>query len=91
MSDNIYLTFVIYTEKETIFRLLDVEKNTGIKLTESMAMYPASSISGYYFAHPDIKYFGSGKITSEQVEYLARRKGVSVKWLNKWLQQITVE
>ena len=75
-----------HTEKQSIFALLDVESNTGISLTESMAMYPASSICGYYFAHPEVKYFGCGKINDEQLADLARRKDVSKEWLLKWLQ-----
>ena len=56
-----------HTEKETLWRLLDVEKNTGIKLTENFAMWPGSSVSGLYFAHPDARYFNVGKIGADQV------------------------
>ncbi len=74
-----------HTEKKTLFDLLEVEKNTGITLTESFAMYPASSVSGLYFAHPEAKYFGLGKIEKDQVEQYAQRKGMSVEAIEKWL------
>jgi len=74
-----------HTEKPLIWNLLDVEKNTGIKLTESNAMYPASSVSGFYFAHPNVRYFGVGKIQKDQVEKLAEAKGITVKELERWL------
>ncbi|MDH5475030.1 MAG: methionine synthase [Cyclobacteriaceae bacterium] len=74
-----------HTEKQTIFDLLEVEKNTGITLTESFAMYPASSVSGFYFGHPESKYFGLGKIGKDQVEDYALRKGTPVENIEKWL------
>ena len=74
-----------HLEKHTIWQLLDVEKNTGIVLTESLAMHPAASVSGYYFAHPDSKYFGLGKITPEQVSDYAERKNISLTEASKWL------
>ncbi len=74
-----------HTEKHTIFDLLSVEQNTGITLTESFAMDPPASISGYYFAHPEAKYFGVGKITRDQVADYARRKGVDLAVMEKWL------
>ena len=77
-----------HTEKITLFELLDAEKNTGIKLTESLAMYPASSVSGLYFAHPKSKYFGLGKIGKDQVENYAKRKGICIKEAEKWLSPI---
>jgi 5-methyltetrahydrofolate--homocysteine methyltransferase len=64
-----------HTEKETLFKLLDATRHTGIKLTESFAMYPAASVSGLYFAHPRSQYFVLGRIDKEQVEDYARRKG----------------
>jgi len=75
-----------HTEKQTLFDLLDVEKNTGIELTESFAMYPASSVSGFYFAHPEARYFGVGKIGKDQVEAYAKRKGIKVEEAEKWLK-----
>jgi len=74
-----------HSEKEILFSLLDITKNTSIELTESMAMIPASSVSGYYFAHPDAAYFGVGKIAKDQVQDYARRKGMSVNVAEKWL------
>jgi 5-methyltetrahydrofolate--homocysteine methyltransferase len=74
-----------HLEKPTIFELLDVENQIGVKLTESMAMWPASSVSGYYFAHPESKYFGLGKIKEDQVIDYAKRRGVSTEVATKWL------
>jgi len=80
-----------HTEKRLLWDLLEVEKNTGIKLTESCAMWPAASVSGIYFSHPQSKYFAVGKIGSDQIEDYAERKGISVeeteKWLGPWLNQ----
>ncbi len=77
-----------HTEKPIIFSLLDVEKNAGIKLTESMAMYPAASVSGLYFSHPEAKYISVGKIEKDQVFDYHRRKGISVEEIEKWLSPI---
>lgn len=74
-----------HTEKRTLFTLLNAEENTGIHLTESFAMYPAAAVSGWYFAHPQSKYFPVGKIDKDQVHDYARRKGVSVEEMEKWL------
>jgi 5-methyltetrahydrofolate--homocysteine methyltransferase len=74
-----------HLEKETIWQLLDVEKHTGITLTESLAMYPASSVSGYYFAHPESRYFGLGKIERDQVEEYAQRRGLDQATIERWL------
>ena len=74
-----------HTQKEVIFRILNAQKHTNISLTESLAMYPAASVSGWYFAHPESKYFGLGKINMDQVEHYALRKGVTVKEAQKWL------
>ena len=74
-----------HTEKGTLFRLLDAEARTGVRLTESFAMTPASSVSGWYFSHPQARYFGLGRIERDQVEDYARRKGESVAWVEKWL------
>jgi 5-methyltetrahydrofolate--homocysteine methyltransferase len=68
-----------HSEKETIFSLLDIEKKVGISLTSSYAMYPTSSVSGFYFGNPDSKYFGLGKIGADQVESYADRKGVTLR------------
>ncbi len=74
-----------HTEKQLLFDLLEVEKNTGISLTESYAMYPTAAVSGFYFSHPDSKYFGLGKIEKDQVEDYAVRKNMSVEEMEKWL------
>lgn len=74
-----------HLEKPTIWKLLNVEQEIGVKLTESMAMWPASSVSGYYFAHPDSKYFGLGKIKEDQIIDYAKRRGISTEAANKWL------
>ncbi len=74
-----------HTEKAKLFKLLDGEKNTGVKLTENFAMWPASSVSGFYFAHPESKYFAVGKINKDQIEDYARRKGMPVKEVERWL------
>ena len=77
-----------HTEKYTLFNLLDAEKNTGISLTESLAMYPASSVCGWYFAHPQSQYFGLGKIGQDQVADYAIRKNKSLEYITKWLQPV---
>jgi 5-methyltetrahydrofolate--homocysteine methyltransferase len=74
-----------HTEKTTLFRLLDAEKQIGLELTDSLAMYPTAAVSGLYFAHPKSQYFGLGKITKEQVEDYARRKGMSIEDAERWL------
>ncbi|ATJ82805.1 methionine synthase [Halomonas beimenensis] len=77
-----------HTEKATLFRLLDAEANAGLELTESFAMWPAAAVSGWYFAHPRSKYFSTGKITRDQVEALAERKGMSLEELERWLMPV---
>ena len=74
-----------HLEKPTIWDILNVEENIGVKLTESMAMWPASSVSGYYFAHPESKYFGLGKIKSDQVADYAKRRNITIEKATKWL------
>ncbi len=74
-----------HSEKATLFRLLDAERNAGVKLTESFAMYPAASVSGYYFSHPQSQYFVVGRVSKEQVGDYARRKGVSLAQAERWL------
>jgi 5-methyltetrahydrofolate--homocysteine methyltransferase len=73
-----------HTEKKLLFELLEGDK-VGIKLTESYAMYPAAAVSGFYFSHPDSKYFGLGKIEKDQVLDYSKRKGMSVEEIEKWL------
>lgn len=77
-----------HTEKITIWKVLEVEKNTAIALTESLAMFPTAAVSGLYFAHPDAHYFGVGKIQKDQVVDYAKRKGMSVEQVEKWLGPI---
>ena len=74
-----------HLEKPTIFKLLNVEQEIGVTLTESMAMWPTSSVSGYYFANPESKYFGLGKIKQDQVIDYAKRRGISTEKASKWL------
>jgi 5-methyltetrahydrofolate--homocysteine methyltransferase len=74
-----------HLEKPTIWKLLNVEQEIGVKLTESMAMWPASSVSGYYFANPESKYFGLGKIKEDQVIDYAKRRGIATEMAKKWL------
>ncbi len=74
-----------HTEKEKLFKLLNVSQHTGIELTESFAMSPASAVSGWYFAHPESQYFNVGKITDEQLKSYARRKGMTEELAERWL------
>ncbi len=74
-----------HSEKRQLFDMMQVEDNTGITLTEHFSMYPNASVSGLYFAHPEAMYFGVGKIGRDQVEDLAKRKGVSVEEVEKWI------
>ena len=74
-----------HTEKATLWQLLDVEKSTGISLTDSFAMYPTASVSGLYFSHPESKYFAVGKISNDQVADYAKRRGTDLAITKKWL------
>jgi 5-methyltetrahydrofolate--homocysteine methyltransferase len=80
-----------HLEKETIWDLLKVEKNIGVTLTESLAMWPAAAVSGYYFANKEAKYFGLGKITDDQVTDYSTRKGITKEKARKWLHPILAE
>jgi 5-methyltetrahydrofolate--homocysteine methyltransferase len=80
-----------HLEKETIWELLDVEKLIGVTLTESMAMWPAAAVSGYYFGNPEAKYFGLGKITDDQVTDYSVRKGITKEKAKKWLHPTLAE
>ena len=75
-----------HLEKETIWELLQVKERINVELTESLAMWPAASVSGYYFAHPEASYFGLGKITKEQVQDYATRKNITIEKATQWLQ-----
>ncbi len=80
-----------HLEKETIWKLLKVKESIGVELTESLAMWPAASVSGYYFAHPEARYFGLGKIGQDQLKDYANRKGISIEMAQKWLAPNLVE
>ena len=77
-----------HTEKRTLFALLDAENAAGVKLTESFAMWPGSSVSGFYFAHPEAHYFGVAKVERDQVEDYAARKGMDIREVERWLAPI---
>ena len=77
-----------HTEKATLFRLLNAGENAGMALTESYAMTPPASVSGLYFGHPGSHYFGVGKIDRDQVEDYARRKGMTLVEVERWLAPI---
>jgi 5-methyltetrahydrofolate--homocysteine methyltransferase len=74
-----------HTEKRLLFDVLQVEQKAAITLTESFAMLPAAAVSGFYFAHPEAKYFAVGKIGKDQVEDYARRKGMDLRTVERWL------
>ena len=75
-----------HLEKETIWKVLQVEERIGVKLTESLAMWPAASVSGYYLAHPQARYFGLGKISEDQLKDYAKRKNINLEEARKWLR-----
>lgn len=77
-----------HTEKETLWELLDVENQTGISLTESFAMYPAASVSGWYFSNPKSKYFTVKGLSKDQIEDYAKRKKMSLEEMERWLASV---
>jgi 5-methyltetrahydrofolate--homocysteine methyltransferase len=77
-----------HTEKATLFTLLDATKNADIQLTESFAMYPTAAVSGWYFGHPESRYFGLGKINRDQVEEYAQRKNMALEEIERWLSPV---
>ncbi|RUR32575.1 methionine synthase [Vreelandella nanhaiensis] len=77
-----------HTEKGTLFKLLNATENTGLALTESYAMWPAAAVAGWYFAHPQSKYFSTGKITRDQVEAIALRKQMPLEEMERWLSPV---
>jgi 5-methyltetrahydrofolate--homocysteine methyltransferase len=79
-----------HTEKIGLFKLLDAHKFTEVSLTESLAMYPVSSVSGWYFAHPDAKYFGLGKIKEDQVKNISERKSIDYLEMERWLSSVII-
>ena len=74
-----------HLEKKPLWELLRVEETIGVSLTESLAMWPAASVSGYYFAHPQAQYFGLGKITEDQLKDYSQRRGLPLQEARKWL------
>ena len=74
-----------HTEKATLWKLIDPEKNAGISITESFAMYPTAAVSGWYFSHPDSRYFAVGKIDLDQVRNYAARKKITLEEAERWL------
>ncbi len=79
-----------HTEKATLFELLNASEEASVNLTESFAMTPAASVSGFYFSHPDARYFGLGKIDKDQVEQYAKRKGMELETTERWLSPVLV-
>ena len=77
-----------HTEKIDLFRILNATELSGVSLTESLAMYPTAAVSGWYFAHPQAKYFGLGKITEEQIKDISQRKGLSFDEMDRWLSSV---
>ncbi len=77
-----------HTEKQTLWALIEPDKNAGIEITDSFAMIPASSVSGWYFSHPQSQYFGTGKIQRDQVEDYAERKGLKIQEVERWLAPV---
>jgi 5-methyltetrahydrofolate--homocysteine methyltransferase len=74
-----------HTEKGKLWELLDVENAIGLQLTESYAMFPTAAVSGFYYAHPEARYFSVGNVGRDQVRSMAERKGISISELEKWL------
>jgi 5-methyltetrahydrofolate--homocysteine methyltransferase len=77
-----------HSEKTTLFRLLNAKQRIGVELTEGYSMWPGSSVSGLYFSHPDARYFGVAKVERDQVEDYARRKGMAVREVERWLGSV---
>jgi len=80
-----------HTEKATLFELLQAEEKIGIKLTEHFAMFPAAAVSGWYFSHPDSRYFHTGKIDKDQLASLAERKQMSLEDMTRWLRPVLLD
>ncbi|WP_299468440.1 methionine synthase, partial [uncultured Gimesia sp.] len=80
-----------HTEKETLFKMLNVESEIGLKLTEHFAMYPAAAVSGWYFSYPESRYFHTGKIDKDQLASLAERKGMTLDELTRWLRPVLLD
>lgn len=80
-----------HTEKDTLFKLLNAEEEIGVELTEHFAMYPAAAVSGWYFSHPDSRYFHTGKIDKDQLASLAERKKMSIEDMTRWLRPVLLD
>ena len=80
-----------HTEKPNLFKLLNAEELSGVSLTETLAMWPAASVSGWYFAHPDSKYFGLGKVTMDQVDNISSRKKMDINAMKRWLSSNLID
>ncbi len=83
-----YPHVLITQKKRILFELLQAPENVGVSLTDSFAMWPAASVSGFYFGHPDARYFAVDRLTQDQVQDYARRKGMSIREIERWLAQI---
>jgi 5-methyltetrahydrofolate--homocysteine methyltransferase len=77
-----------HTEKGTLFKLLDATQKISVDITETYAMMPAAAVSGFYFSHPESRYFGIGKIDKDQVEHYAERKGMTLETAERWLMPV---
>jgi len=77
-----------HTEKDILWELLEPDKNAGITITESFAMLPTASVSGFYFSHPEARYFGTGKLARDQIEAYAERKGMEIEEVERWLASV---
>jgi 5-methyltetrahydrofolate--homocysteine methyltransferase len=77
-----------HTEKGTLWQLLQPDKHIGLNITESFAMFPTAAVSGWYFSHPDSKYFGLGQISKDQIEDYAERKGMGLEEAERWLAPV---
>ena len=77
-----------HTEKALLWQLLEADERSTVTLTDSYAMYPASAVSGFYFAHPDARYFGTGRIGQDQIEDYARRKNMTKAEVERWLAPV---
>ncbi|NDC73582.1 MAG: methionine synthase, partial [Sphingobacteriia bacterium] len=80
-----------HLDKRTIWKMLEVEERLGMQLTESLAMTPASAVSGFYLGHPQAKYFGVGKIAQDQLEDYAQRRGVDLEEAKRWLAPVLLD
>ena len=78
----------MHMQKRTLWQLIEPDLNAGITLTESFAMLPTAAVSGFYFSHPEARYFGTGKLARDQVKDYARRKGLNIEEAERWLSPV---